>query len=344
MRRFSFRFLAVGLAAMVGSSCAATRPGTSAPRSPETGLDPELTTYAYPFRTHAFEFESQRQTLKMAYVDEQPEAWNGRTVLLLHGKNFSAAYWEPTIRALLGLGFRVVAPDQIGFGKSSKPERYQFSLSQLAFNTRALLDSIGVEQASVVGHSMGGMLAVRFALDHPESTERLALVNPIGLEDYRMLAGYRSVDELFAAELATTPESIRDYQQQVYYAGEWKPEYDRYVEILAGWTRHPDYPKVAWNAALTTEMILSQPVVGELPRLDVPTLLVIGQRDRTALGRGWAPKDIAPTMGDYPELGRRAANAIDDATLVELDGLGHMPQVEDFAAYFEPLRAFLDEA
>jgi len=327
----------VAIAALTLAGCATA--GSHGAATP--GLDPELTNYPYPFETHAFEIESQRERLRMVYMDEKPEEWNGRTVLLLHGKNFSGAYWAPTMRALMAQGFRVVAPDQIGFGKSSKPERYQFSFSQLALNTMALLDSIGVELAAVVGHSMGGMLASRIALDYPERTERLVLVNPIGLEDYRKLAGYRSIDTIYEQELEATPESIRAYQQQAYFAGQWKPEYDQYVEILSGWTESPDYPRVAWDAALTTDMILTQPVLYEFPQIARPTLLIIGTRDRTALGRGWAPSEIAPTMGDYTELGKRTARAIPGSKLVELEGLGHMPQAEDFDAYFEPLSDFL---
>jgi pimeloyl-ACP methyl ester carboxylesterase len=318
-----------------------------APASPPTpsappGLDPELTQFNYPFPVAFHELSTQGQALKMAYLDVRPAAANGRTVLLLHGKNFSAAYWEPTIRELSRRGYRVVAPDQIGFGKSSKPAAYQFSFHALAENTRRLLAAIGVDRASVVGHSMGGMLATRFALMFPEKTERLALVNPIGLEDYRVGVPYRTIDEWFAQELKATPESIREYQKKSYYAGAWKPEYERLIEVLAGWTKHPDYPKVAWNAALTADMIVTQPVVHELPLLRVPTLLVIGLRDRTALGSAWAPKEVAARMGDYTELGKKAARAIPGAELVELPGIGHLPQVEAFEQYIAALTAFID--
>ena len=88
-------------------------------------------------------------------------------------------------------------------------------------------------------------------------------------------------------------------------------------------------------------MIYTQPVVYEFPRINVPTLLVIGQRDRTALGRAWAAKDVAATLGDYPALGKRAAAAIPGATLVEIPGVGHLPQVEAFEAYAGALARFL---
>jgi pimeloyl-ACP methyl ester carboxylesterase len=60
-------------------------------------------------------------------------------------------------------GFRVVVPDRVGFGRSSKPI-IPYTLSDMAMNTRALLERVGVQKAAIVGHSMGGMVATRFAL------------------------------------------------------------------------------------------------------------------------------------------------------------------------------------
>lgn len=320
----------------------ATTPSTASKQT--AGFDAELSSYPYPFTVRDFRFESQRQPLRMAYMDERPEGWNGKTVLLLHGKNFSGFYWEKTMRALMERGYRVVVPDQIGFGKSTKPQSYQFSFAQLAKNTAALLESLEIDRAVVVGHSMGGMLAAHFALMFPERTGKLALVNPIGLEDYDDLVAYRTIDDWYQQELEATPESIREYQRQSYYAGEWKPEYEPMIEAAAGWTKHPDYPRVAWSSALTYDMVFTQPVIDDFPLIRVPTLLIIGQRDRTAVGRAWAKPEIAPTMGNYPELGRRAAAAIPDAKLVELEGVGHMPQVEAFDRYISALGEFIDAA
>ena len=303
--------------------------------------DPELTNYEYPRPARVFPLHDQQQDLKMAFVLAEPAAPNGRTVLLLHGKNFSAAYWEPTIRALLSQGFRVVAPDQIGFGKSSKPAAYQFTFQALARNTRQLLDSLQVGKVSVIGHSMGGMLASRFALMYPGMTESLILVNPIGLEDWKTVVPYKSVDELYQSELKATPDSIRAYEKENYFAGNWKPEYESLIEFLAGWTRHPDHARVAWDSALTTDMVFTQPVLYEFPLIKAPTLLVIGQRDRTAVGKAWAPEQAKRTLGDYPALGRKAARTIPGARLVEIKDAGHLPQVEAFDTYIKAVLDFL---
>ena len=337
------RFIAL-LAFLTLAACAETpaRPGPGALPIPPGAFDAELSNFNYPREVKYYEFTAQGQRLTMAYVLADPAVPNGRTVLLLHGKNFAAFYWESTIQALLERGFRVVAPDQVGFGKSSKPGAYQFTFSALAQNTRALLSELNVSRVSVVGHSMGGMLAARYALQYPSEVDKLVLVNPIGLEDWKRTVPYRSVEENYQAELKATPESILAYQRENYFGGQWKREWAPLVEALSGWTRHPDYPKVAWNNALTSDMVFTQPVLYEFPLIQSPTLLIIGQRDRTAIGRAWASKAVADKLGDYPRLGRAAARAIPKAKLVELKEAGHLPQVESFPAYRRALLDFLN--
>lgn len=309
---------------------------------PQPRYGARLEGFAYPHPVKTFAFTSQAQPLEMAYLDVAPATPNGRTVVLLHGKNFCAATWESSITALTEAGYRVVVPDQVGFCKSSKPPRYQYSFGQLAANTRALLDALGIERAVVVGHSMGGMLAARYALQYPAATEKLMLVNPIGLEDWKAEGvPWRSVDAWNAREQKTTFDSIRDYQRTVYYDGAWKPEYERWVGMLGGMYAGDGRDAVAWSQALTSDMVFNQPVVYELPKIAVPTTLFIGQKDRTAIGKDLAAPDVAKRLGDYPVLGKRAAAAIRGATLVEFAALGHSPQVEDPQRFNAALREAL---
>lgn len=306
-------------------------------------LDMHLSNYDYPYPVSYLEIDNQRQKLKMAYMDVRPNGYNGKNVLLLHGKNFNGAYWETTIKALTDKGYRVVVPDQIGFGKSSKPECFQFTFHLLAKNTKRLLDELGIKKIAVLGHSMGGMLATRFALMYPDLTSKLILENPIGLEDWKLKVPYQPVEWWFQMELRKDYGAIKDYQKENYYAGKWEPEYNEWVNLLAGWTLSPDYERIAWNAALTYDMIFTQPVVYEFGQLKVPTLLIIGTRDRTALGKQLVSKEVRKTMGHYDELGEETEKKIPDADLVEIEDVGHLPHIESFDRFIEPLQKFLEK-
>lgn len=285
--------------------------------------------FDYPYPVERYEFVSQGQDVQMAYLDAAPETANGETVVLLHGKNFCAATWESVMTPLLEAGYRVIAPDQIGFCKSAKPEGYQYSLHQLARNTHGLLEELSVENAVIMGHSMGGMLAMRYAMQFPEATRALVLVNPIGLEDWKAKGvPYLGVDAWYDSQLETSFESIKAYQQSTYYAGEWRPRYDRWVEMLAGMYEGESGDVTAWHQALTTDMVFTQPVVHELETIAAPTLLFIGERDNTAIGKGWSPDEIAARLGDYSVLGEQTAAHIPDATLIEFPDLAHSPHIQ----------------
>jgi pimeloyl-ACP methyl ester carboxylesterase len=271
-------------------------------------------------------------------MDISADKPNGETVVLLHGKNFCAATWESTITALHEAGYRVIAPDQIGFCTSTKPANYQYSFQQLAENTHQLLAKLGVKKAVIIGHSTGGMLATRYALMYPQETQKLVMVNPIGLEDWKAKGvPYRSVDAWYQRELKTTAQSIKAYEQKTYYMGEWKPEYNKWVEMLAGLNNGPGKTRVAWNSALIYDMIYTQPVFYEFKDLRVPTTLFIGTGDTTAPGSDDAPPEVKKAVGNYKVLGKEAAELIPNARLVEFDGLGHAPQMQDPATFHRAL-------
>ena len=307
-------------------------------------LDIMLTNYEYPYPVHYLNLTSQNQSLKMAYMDVKPITPNGKTIALLHGKNFNGAYWKTTIDALTNEGYRVIVPDQIGFGKSSKPTDYQYSFQQLASNTKMVLDELEIEKIHLLGHSMGGMLATRFSLMYPETVEKLILENPIGLEDWKLVAPYSTIDQNYQSELKANYESTKKYQTNFYYDKQWKTEYDEWVYLLTGWTKSPDYPKVALVNAKTSEMIFTQPIVYEFENLKMPTLLIIGTRDRTAIGKlNVKDPNVAEKMGRYDLLGKETQKKIKGSELVEIENTGHLPHIEVFENFITPLKSFLSK-
>src|SRR4051812_20533770 len=106
-------------------------------------------------------------------------------VVLLHGRNFPSSYWAPVIKTLSDAGYRVVVPDQIGFGKSSKPAA-DLHFDTLARNTIALLDHLQITKFDLVAHSLGGMLGVRIARAFRDGVAHLLWAAPSGREDYRL--------------------------------------------------------------------------------------------------------------------------------------------------------------
>ncbi|BFM06034.1 alpha/beta fold hydrolase [Halioxenophilus aromaticivorans] len=303
-------------------------------------FDALLNGYTYPYSVKKYTFESQGQSLKMSYMFVPPKG-NQPVVTLLHGKNFNAAYWQEAADTLQSLGYGVLMPDQIGFGKSSKPTDYQYSFAALANNTKALMDSLQLRSSIILGHSMGGMLATRFALLFPQATQQLILVNPIGLENYLQFVEYKDIDFFYQNQLKQTPEKVVSYQKKNYYAGDWNERYAALTEPLIGWINGPDWPQLALVSAKTYDMIFTGPVVEEFKDITVPTTLILGTRDRTGPGRNWKKPGVQRELGRYDLLGADIKKRNSDIEVIELEGLGHLPQIEDFERFIKALKSTL---
>jgi pimeloyl-ACP methyl ester carboxylesterase len=280
----------------------------------------------YPYPVNFLSIKIEGQDIRMAYMDIKPANANGRTVMLFHGKNFGGYYWTNVIQTLSAKGFRVIVPDQIGFGKSSKAFIH-YSFHQLARFNKNLLDTLGVQKVTIMGHSMGGMLATRFTLMYPDKVEKLLLEDPIGLEDYHTFVPYKSAEEDYQTELKTTYESVKKYYQTSYFTT-WKPEYEYLVKIGAGVSKSADFPRYAKVAALTYEMIYEQPVCYEFGLIKVPTVLFIGKDDKTIVGKALLSDEEKTKHGQYKILGPETAKKIAGCKLIEFDNCGHIPHVE----------------
>ena len=186
---------------------------------------------------------------------------------------------------------------------------------------------------------MGGMLAVRFALMYPGSVDKLILEDPIGLEDYRLLVPYASIQQLYDAELNATYESLLNYQKSYYV--NWKPEYEQYVQDQGWILATGEYPRAAMASALTGAMVYEQPVCYEFAHIQVPTLLIIGHEDRTVPWKSRLSPEAKAVAGDYPRLGAKARDQIPGAKLVEIANCGHLPHIEKPDEFDEALLKFL---
>jgi pimeloyl-ACP methyl ester carboxylesterase len=266
------------------------------------------------------------QEVRMAYMDVAPAGQaNGRTVVLLHGMNFSGYYWANPIDVLRKEGFRVVVTDQIGFGRSSKPI-IPYNFHDMALNTKRVLEHLGIAKAAIVGHSMGGMLAARFAASYPDVTERVVMYAPIGLTDARWERPYRSADEAYKATLGLTYQQVFATIRRYFPTAEaWKPEYEKYARIQYAWTLSGDWPRLAMVRTLLQQMIYADPVVYDWPRIKARTLVIGGEKDGP----------------NYPAGAKRVADTVQNGQLVIIPGVGHNPQFEAPEQLYPPLLKFL---
>ena len=283
---------------------------------------------AYPYPVQYLPLTVYGQDVRMAYMDVAPEGQpNGRTVVLFHGMNFGGFYFAGPIEALRGAGFRVVVPDQIGFGRSSKPI-IPYNFHDMAANSRKLLESLGVGKAAIVGHSMGGMLAARFAASYPDVTERVVINNPIGLTDVRWDRPWRTADEAYKATMGQSHDQAwRAFYANIqrYFPGAWKPEYEKYVRILYAPTLGGDWPRLAMVRAIYQQITYLDPVVYDWAHIKAKALVLGGDRD-----------------GDnFPALARHIADSIPGAELVLIPKVGHVPHLQAPEVFNRELLKFL---
>ncbi len=260
-------------------------------------------------------------------------AGSGPAVVLIHGMVNSSRHWE---QVALGLAdsHRVIAPDLIGHGDSATP-RGDYSLGAHAASIRDLLATIGVDRATVVGHSLGGGVAMQFFYQFPHRTERLALVSSGGLgrEVSPLLRAAALPGATAAVRLAAQPklvDAIAAAGERLRARGSSKGVY---FEAVARALRPLQEPgsRRAFIETLRSVIDVQGQRVSARDRLyllgDMPTLIVWGERDHTI-----------PL-----EHGLDAHRAIRHSRFETLPRAAHFPHLEDPEGLASVLRTFLAE-
>jgi pimeloyl-ACP methyl ester carboxylesterase len=302
----------------------------TAPPAPKD-VQPGSITYddvPYPYPVSYLPLTVYGQDVRMAYMDVPPSGTaNGRVVVLFHGMNFGGFYFKGPIDALRAEGYRVVVPDQIGFGRSSKPV-IPYNFHDMAANSRKLLQTLGIAKATIVGHSMGGMLAARFAASYPDIAERAVLYNPIGLTDPRWERPWRTAEEAYKATMAQSHDQAwQGFYANIrrYFPDAWKPEYEKFVRILYAPTLSGDWPRLAMVRAIYQQITYLDPVYYDWAHIKAKTLVFGGERDGE----------------NFPAQMKHIADTIPGAELKLLPGLGHVPHVQAPDLFNRELLAFL---
>jgi pimeloyl-ACP methyl ester carboxylesterase len=332
MRRTGFVILAAVLLALPFMPASAAEP-----REPY-GIG--LEGYPYPYPVNLLPLTNDGEQLRMAYMDVAPVQPNGRVVVLLHGRNFPASYWAPVIKTLTEAGYRAVVPDQIGFGKSSKPSG-ELHFDTLARNTIALLDHLGIAKADIVAHSLGGMLGVRIARAYPDRVNHLLLAAPIGLEDYRMYVPPTPTEKILENEDKLTAEGYRKQLENNYSPKIPPDQITPFIDARFNIKGSAEYPRWLRAFVSSAQMIYREPVVHEIPLITEPTLFIMGADDHNAPGKPNAPEGLRPKMGQNADLAKALAAKMPNARTEVIANAGHLVFLDAPAKFNELMLAFL---
>jgi pimeloyl-ACP methyl ester carboxylesterase len=296
--------------------------------------------FAYPYPVSMLPLVNDGEQVRMAYMDIAPAQPNGRVVVLLHGRNFPSSYWAPVIKTLNEAGYRVVVPDQIGFGKSSKPTS-DLHFDTLARNTIALLDHLGIAKADIVAHSLGGMLGVRIARAYPDRIAHLLLAAPIGLEDYRLYVPPTPTEKILENEDRLTADGYRK-QLETNYSLKLPPDQvTPFIDARFNIKGSSEYPRWLRAFVNSAQMIYREPVVHEIPLITEPVLFIMGADDHNAPGKPNAPEALRPKMGQNAELAKALAAKMPDARAEVLPNAGHLVFLDAPQKFNELMLGFL---
>jgi pimeloyl-ACP methyl ester carboxylesterase len=324
--------------AMVGATSAAQAQAPAGPPTP-TDVKPGSITCdecPYPYPSSYLQFTTYGQDVRIAYMDVAPSGpANGHTVVLFHGMNFAGFYWGGPIDALRAEGFRVIVPDQIGFGRSSKPI-IPYNFHDMALNTRRILQQLKIDKAMIVGHSMGGMLAARFATQYPDVAERVVIYNPIGVTDPRWERPWTSTDDAYKRTLGATYQTTRAglFRYVSHKPEAWNAEFETFARIRYSWTLSADWPRLAMVQALVGQITYLDPVVNDWAHIKAPTLAFGGAEDSLAGPAALFQERMKFIAASVPNGNGR---------LHLIPGLGHVPHLEAPDRTYPPLLAFLRE-
>jgi pimeloyl-ACP methyl ester carboxylesterase len=278
--------------------------------------------------SHAYE-EIEIHGHRVAYK----QAGDGPVLLLVHGITSTAESWSE-VMPILAEDHLVIAPDLMGHGRSAKP-RGDYSLGAYASGIRDLLVALGHDRATVVGHSLGGGVAMQFSYQFPERTERLALISSGGLgEEVHALLRAATLpgSEIVLPLLASRP--LLD-------AGEWVGRTLGRLGLRVG----PDVAEMARGYASLADRDARAAFVHTLRGIVDPGGQRVSARDRLYLAAElptlivWGDRDpILPV-----DHGREAHKLIPRSRMEVLEDAGHFPMLDDPYTFARVLRGFLLE-
>ncbi len=265
---------------------------------------------------------------KLAYVDTgNPSAQ--KTVVLIHGLASNLGYFREII-PLLSSEFRVIAVDLPGYGRSEKGN-FPYGMLWYAQQVRILIQELNLKNVYLSGHSMGGQIAITYALNWPEELNGLALLSPAGVEKFKAGEGeWLSSVITIEGTIKASEEQVRVNLSRNFY--EWNDRYEWMIEERMRLTKDKAaFREYAYAVDQCVHAMLNEPTTERLPELRVPVTFIHGTYD------GLIPNPYLHP-GFTADVFKKGVELTPGSSRIEIDKAGHMLQIEQPKAVADAIK------
>jgi pimeloyl-ACP methyl ester carboxylesterase len=270
---------------------------------------------------------------EVAYVELNPEGQ--RTLVFIHGLGSYLKFWRYQLDAFAAQGYRVIAVDLPGYGKSDKPGSFPYTMEAMADAVREVVQTLGIQKPVLVGHSMGGQTALSYAIRYPEEPGALVLTAPAGFEKFSWKEKAWLKRAFSTVLIKSSPEyGIWGSVRQGNFA-RWRPELEWLIEERVRVVATPDFDAYAYANVRTVDGLAHDDFVRDsLGHIQAPTIIVFGEDDRL-IPNPFMHGGRAREIFEYGHAG------IKGSELVGLDRCGHSVQLDCPQEYNDAVSTFL---
>ena len=273
----------------------------------------ELDQLKYPYPTQEIQL---KQNIKISYVDEGKHK---TTLVFIHGLGSYLPSWKQNIDRL-SKNYRCIALDLPGYGKSDKPID-QISLKFYAEIINEFVTKLKLKNVILVGHSMGGQIAITTALKYPELSEKLILFAPAGIEQFNTVEANLIKNFTKPATFQTKSDAQvrKDFEHNFYKMPE---EAEFMIEDRIQMKNASDFPIYCQAVSQSVAAMLNEPVFEQLQNLESKTLLIFGENDALI------PNKILHPQANIQQIIQTAQNLIPNLKTRLIPDAGHFGHFE----------------
>ena len=270
---------------------------------------------------------------RVCYVELNPEG--KRTVIFVHGLGSYLKFWQKQLDVFAAQGYRVLALDMIGYGKSDKPASFPYTMEAMADVVRIFAQKMGAERPILIGHSMGGQTALSYAIRYPNALGGLVLTSPAGFEYFspRDKAWFKRVFTVGLIRSTSEAGLWGTIRYNNFYR--WRSNLEWLIEERLRTSKNPEFGQYAYANVRSVHGLADNDFVrGSLQHVKAPTLIIHGDRDR-----------LIPNPylhgGDTRDIMEYGHAKISGSKLTTLANCGHTVQMDCWEDYNSAVLAFV---